>query len=376
MMTLETRDKIISIGVVGTAKNTGKTTTLSAILSEGLKKGKSFALTSIGYDGERVDNLTLLPKPRLFVLENQILATSDKCVQWAGAKTEVLKKTGIETSLGEIFIVRVLKPGLIVLAGPNKQNSLQKIRTMLSEYAEKILVDGALGRIAPFSIVDALIFTTGAARNTNIDFLADEMLSILEIFSLPASDWTILEDRHRNLILLLNEKGEEFSLSIGSVLSGKDVVSLVSLIRHHKTKKIFIPGAISHRAFQQFIETVGDSINGCEITFNSAPTMLSGWEPSALHKLIVSLNAGNAGLLTRNKEKGVKISLRKKQQILAVTVNPFYPKREHRGSRYTPAFINVGELKKVFKYNLQIPIFDIFNDGADKLFGLIDGFTI
>jgi len=55
------------VGIAGTAKNTGKTTTTSAILDELYNMEIPIGLTSIGYDGEEIDNITRLPKPRLFV---------------------------------------------------------------------------------------------------------------------------------------------------------------------------------------------------------------------------------------------------------------------------------------------------------------------
>jgi hypothetical protein len=56
------------VGIAGTAKNTGKTTTLSAIMGEARKEpALVLGLTSIGYDGEGFDNVTGLPKPRIDV---------------------------------------------------------------------------------------------------------------------------------------------------------------------------------------------------------------------------------------------------------------------------------------------------------------------
>ncbi|MBU4562316.1 hypothetical protein KKB17_02785, partial [bacterium] len=54
------------LGILGTAKNTGKTTTTSALLEIANNKNLSVGITSIGYDGEDIDNITGLPKPRIF----------------------------------------------------------------------------------------------------------------------------------------------------------------------------------------------------------------------------------------------------------------------------------------------------------------------
>jgi cobyric acid synthase len=46
-----------SVGIIGTAKNDGKTTTLSALLRS--LKNRKIAVTGIGYDGEEIDNITM-----------------------------------------------------------------------------------------------------------------------------------------------------------------------------------------------------------------------------------------------------------------------------------------------------------------------------
>ena len=68
------------IGIAGTAKNTGKTTTLVASIKFFAENQKMF-ITGIGYDGEDFDNLTGLPKPRVFVPEGRLLQAP--CLSWS-----------------------------------------------------------------------------------------------------------------------------------------------------------------------------------------------------------------------------------------------------------------------------------------------------
>ena len=175
------------IGIAGTAKNTGKTTTTSAILDELYKKKISVALTSIGYDGEEIDNITGLPKPRLFVKENTILATAQKCLKAGSADYDILETTDIMTPLGKIYIVRVVKEGLAVVAGPNKGSQLKYVENkMINDLrCNVVLVDGALNRIAPMIETDGIILATGASRNVNIDILAEEAKALHELLKLP-----------------------------------------------------------------------------------------------------------------------------------------------------------------------------------------------
>ena len=113
------------IGTAGTAKNTGKTTTNIAILRELFKTDISIGLTSIGYDGEDIDNITGLPKPRLLLKEGTIVATSEKCLHGSTAQFDVIKSTNISTPLGKIIIAQVIKKGLVIIAGPNKSTELR-----------------------------------------------------------------------------------------------------------------------------------------------------------------------------------------------------------------------------------------------------------
>ena len=105
-----------TIGIVGTAKNTGKTTTLSVLLNECSKHDESIGLTGIGYDGEAVDNLTFLPKPRLDVPVGTWVATSSMCIEAGTAKFDQISSTGLSTSLGELQVAKTVKEGRIILA--------------------------------------------------------------------------------------------------------------------------------------------------------------------------------------------------------------------------------------------------------------------
>ena len=176
-----------SVGIAGTAKNTGKTTTLSAVMALLKAQGICLALTSIGYDGEAMDNVTGLPKPRIMADAGDIAAVAQKCLAASEARLEILEDTGIRTALGHILIGRVVKPGKLVLAGPNKRRELRFTLDRLAAYgAQLCIVDGALNRMAPLVEVDGLILATGAARHTDIGRLAKESGILSELLSLPA----------------------------------------------------------------------------------------------------------------------------------------------------------------------------------------------
>ncbi|MDP3832279.1 MAG: hypothetical protein Q8Q47_13505, partial [Ignavibacteriaceae bacterium] len=233
------------IGIVGTAKNTGKTTTLSFLLSSLSHFKKNIAVTGIGYDGEEIDNITLLPKPRLLIEKNVIAATSEKCFANSDVKFELLCKTGLRTALGEILIVKIIKPGLLVIAGPNKKSDLQKIIDLISKYEiDYLFIDGSLNRLSPMSVVDRIIFTTGAARNNIVSQLASEMKAIEKIFSFPQRKCNY---ENVNSIRIITKEGET-EIDLNSLLDKNDVLLLSEKLKRDVVA-IIIPGLISNEAF-------------------------------------------------------------------------------------------------------------------------------
>ena len=78
-----------AIGILGTAKNTGKTTTFNFLLEWSNLESIKVGLTSIGYDGEDIDNITGLPKPRIFVQKDNTIATAEQCLFWKGKKRRI-----------------------------------------------------------------------------------------------------------------------------------------------------------------------------------------------------------------------------------------------------------------------------------------------
>lgn len=175
---------MLILGVLGTAKNTGKTTTTNALLK--CLSDKPLAITSIGFDGEDLDHITGLPKPKVFVEESTVVATSEMAAKHSTAKLQLLKKLEITTALGPVGIYRVKQPGTVVLVGPHSSNGLLTLaETLRSENIEIFLVDGAINRIVPFQHADFVILAVGASRSTNIDFLFLETKVIIRTFELP-----------------------------------------------------------------------------------------------------------------------------------------------------------------------------------------------
>ncbi|HHY41288.1 MAG TPA: hypothetical protein GX514_00295 [Thermoanaerobacterales bacterium] len=349
----------LTIGIAGTAKNTGKTTTTSAILGELYNRNISIGLTSIGYDGEEIDNITGLPKPRLYVKENTILAIAKKCLKGGSAEYEVLETTNITTPLGNINIVRVVKEGLAVVAGPNKGSQLKYVKDkMINELGCKIiLVDGALNRIAPMVETDGIIIATGAARNTNIDVLVEETKALYELLNLPK----VQEDKlqhflHLEKIALFPKNTDEGIklLRYGSLIDNSTVNEILTDINN--VQIIFIPYLISELALKQ----LNDNLRGLwldkTLIIKDPIKLITGGDSQNL------LNE-----IKRIKENGGNVETLKNLPLLAITVNPFYPKYRFDKNSYEPGYINRDELLEKMQNAMHIPVIDIKQEGAATL---------
>src|SRR6202030_3581428 len=108
---------ISRLSLIGLSKNVGKTTTtnhlLETLLTEKHYRADELALTSLGLDGEAIDALTGLPKPRYVPQAGLIVATTADLLNQAettGAKVERLLQLRGRTALGLVIVACVLHP--------------------------------------------------------------------------------------------------------------------------------------------------------------------------------------------------------------------------------------------------------------------------
>lgn len=350
------------IGIAGTAKNTGKTTTTSAILEELYKEDVFIGLTSIGYDGEELDNITGLPKPRVFLKEGTILATSEECLEVGSAGYEVLETTDIITPLGKLMIVKITQEGLAVVAGPNKSSELRRTLKILGEKlgCDVILVDGALNRIAPMIETEGVFLATGASRNVNIDSLVEEIKALYELFDLPEledHEKSILPDTDRITLIPENEDDEISFLDYGFLID-ENTVELIAE-RIDKIKAIYVPALISESMIKKLNDLVKSWKNKTLIIQDSL-RLITGGNPE---RIIAEIN--------RIKNSKGEVKILKGLPLLAVTVNPFYPLYRYDTKSYKPGYIDKDELVSKMQANVPIPIVDVKSDGSSKLTDII-----
>ena len=177
--------KYDSISIIGMSKNVGKTTTLNHILKEA--RGRiSLGLTSIGRDGEELDLVTGIEKPKIYIESGTIIATAKQCLLNSDITREILKTTGFNTPMGEIIICRALSDGYVDLGGPSVNSYMTLICDELKRFGSKlVIVDGALSRktFASPSITNATILSTGAALSKSMTVVIEETAHTVKLLS-------------------------------------------------------------------------------------------------------------------------------------------------------------------------------------------------
>jgi hypothetical protein len=166
--------KYKSLSIVGLEKNTGKTECLNYVLKRLEQSGKTIALTSIGVDGEGIDQVTLTQKPEIELFKNLIFITSEKHYHQRQLVSEILDVSDRHTALGRLVTARVIHAGKVMFSGPPDTAWLrQTIDGMKSYDVDTTIVDGALSRLSHGSpaVTESMILATGASVSANISTL-------------------------------------------------------------------------------------------------------------------------------------------------------------------------------------------------------------
>lgn len=345
------------IGFAGTAKNTGKTKTASRVLAALRDRGYRVAVTSIGYDGENIDNVTGLPKPLYDLKAGDIIATASQCLKSnKPSNVKLLEETGISTILGEIQVVEILKNDTYVLAGPNRRADLEGVLQIVAAHqANFTLIDGALNRIVPMICADGLVLSTGAAFDEDIHSTALHAGGISYLFS---RNETRNCGQQKN-IQLVSENGRSLSFP-GSSLITLDSLEKITSHFHKGIKQLIIPGACYPEMLLMLLE---------EIALNNLPKELILGNPLFL------IASGNPivwkQVLSRFESKGVKISYCETLPILFLTVNPFYPRYIPSSNAYEEAYVDAERLEKEISAKVSgFPVVNIENVNDQELLNM------
>ncbi|MGB9802461.1 hypothetical protein [Desulfofundulus sp.] len=349
--------KKITVGIAGTAKNTGKTTTTITLLNHFYELGTPVGLTSIGYDGETVDNVTGLPKPRLFVRPGLMVATAEKCLLAGSAGVRVLDRLEIGTPLGRIACGRVEREGLLVVAGPNQ---VKHVRTTIDYFyrqgVELVILDGALNRMVPMVEADGLILATGAAFNQDISQVALQAryFSVIcnrpRVVPLPEG---IPDDRQT---VVWSPGGDVLAFTSGSLFRAEQLEPLRETAS--QAAGFYCPGVIAPDCLKQLLKMPFPP--GTTFIFaDPVKLIISGNPASAVHFIEAVLARGGA------------VGYRRSLPLVAVTINPFYPSYRYETGDYRPAYVDGEKLFREVSALAGVPVFDVVARGGEGLASLL-----
>lgn len=156
---------------VGTSKNSGKTTALNALLRIFRKTaGVPPGIISTGVDGEKVDAIYGFEKPAVPVEEDDIICTSGAALDTGTADSTILEALDFGEGPEQMFIVRIVKPGTMLLIGPDKNTQLSAAVSALARNgAGRIFIDGAIDRSTQIGIGQGVSVVLCAALRENED---------------------------------------------------------------------------------------------------------------------------------------------------------------------------------------------------------------
>ncbi|TAM77218.1 hypothetical protein EPN44_03535 [bacterium] len=174
-----------SIAVVGLGKDVGKTVTAFALARAAQRAGITVALTSVGRDGEVHDVVTTYPKPRLVMPAGSVIATATVLLPRSPA-VEVLELTEHLTALGPVAIVRLRAECTVGLGGPSTGVAMRNLVDRLKNYAELVVMDGAVDRLAATAGGDdAIVVSTGAAIAPTLQGVVERTCALVERLTIP-----------------------------------------------------------------------------------------------------------------------------------------------------------------------------------------------
>ncbi|MBU1019743.1 MAG: hypothetical protein KJ847_00900, partial [Firmicutes bacterium] len=329
-------DQLHTISIIGIAKNAGKTTVLNQLIEE--FKGQNIALTSIGLDGEKVDNITMKPKPRIKVYPGMFVATCEACLKECYFEYHVLRKTTIRTPLGNIIVIEVLSEGLALVAGPSTNEDMKKIISIFKTLNPvKILIDGALFRksIANMQIAEGIFLCTGASYHRDIDIVVHDTNIFIQQLSLPKLSgdiYNIIESHLQYKTVLVDYKNLVTVLKIDTVV-GNEKVIVDSLT--NRSRYLYVNGGISPLFIRLLIERRHE-FESLSLVVGDATQLII--DPIDMQHL---------------KRMNIKLFVIHEIKILAVTYNPTSP--------FGYQFSN-DEFYEKLKQNISYPLINVISD--------------
>ncbi|MBU1106562.1 MAG: hypothetical protein KKB51_07860 [Candidatus Riflebacteria bacterium] len=339
------------LAIIGTEKNAGKTTVLNHLLATDRRPGQ--AITSIGYDGENVDQVTGTDKPVIYVGRGTLVATANDLIGQCDFTRELVRFTNLYTPLGEVVILRALSDGYAQIAGPSTTGQMAILTRMLQqEKAGRIIIDGAAARksTAAVTTADGCILATGASYSPDPEKVVEHTTHIAALLTLPAAKNLpdVIKQAYQKVEnQVANDMGARQAADCMLVDGNENIIitgnsledSTAELIATHSSKPlcVYFTGAITARLVQKLLERSRELRDLKLIAADGTRFLLSATQLSEL------------------KRRGVQLLVIKPVNLLAVTVNPWSPEG---------FYLDSNSLCARLKTVLSVEVFDIMADKA------------
>lgn len=323
-----------SLSIVGLEKNTGKTECLKYVLDRLPVQDKRIAVTSIGIDGETVDQVTRTQKPEIVLREGMYFGTSEMHYRQRRLVSELIDVSDENTSLGRVVTAKALTTGKILLSGPSSASSLKRwMNEMRRLDIDLVIIDGALSRMSSASpaVSQSMILATGAAYSANLSTLVSKTSHVVDLVNLELTS----EDNIKRLMPL--ERGVWFIDGDGSLHGLDAMTSLSKDIRFEgmdDCKTLYVSGAL----VDSFLEKVrkNKSLKHAELVVRDFTKIFV--TPQQFRLFI---------------KAGGRIRVMQKSKLIAVTVNPTSP------SGYV---LDSDTLCNRLSEAIQLPVYDLLKN--------------
>jgi len=320
-----------SLSIVGMEKNTGKTECLNYILNRLNVENRIAALTSIGIDGESIDQVTNTKKPEIELHPGAVFVTSETHFNSKKLDAEILNISERRTSLGRLIIARAKSKGKVVFSGPPDTFWLKNVINDLFIYnPDIVIVDGALSRksLGSPSVTDSMILSTGAALSANINSLVKQTAYTHSLIQLPMFESNlsdVLLEKSQGVFALANDEIIDLGIQSAFLLENKTDL----LLKAGNT--IFVSGVLNDKLVE--LLRAQKSLNEIEIVVKD------------FSRIFVKQKVLNSFL-----KKGGSVKVLLKTNLMAICVNPVAP---------NGFVLDSLKLRKMISEKTDLPVYDV-----------------
>jgi hypothetical protein len=327
-----------SLAVIGLVKNAGKTTVVNALMTNCAHR---FGLTSLGLDGEKVDHLTGLAKPRIAPPAGTLVATTRGSLERSHYAMDVLEELPFHTPLGRVVIGRAGNDGQIEVSGPTTLAELRvTVERLQAHGAEQVLVDGAINRLGSASprVSDGVVVATGGMVGDTFEEVLETTVATLDMLTLPEvstetralADATKLEAARA---VAVDGDGRALPLELETVIG--EGVAVAREVERLGAHTLFVGGALTRDFVEDFTRVLAPR-RRLRVVVRDATVLV-------LPPTAVALFA----------RRGIALEVLRPLRVLALTANPFRVPQPYQPKVFFNALVDA--------VGARVPLFDVVN---------------